>query len=84
MQGADGNPDAGGPSLEILRSAPPSELRREVARRLTLRLHERLMAGSGADPVKLSQPGYRPRYYQQRFGAAEGAGELQGPWGYRV
>ena len=74
----DGNLDDGGPSLEVLRSAPPSDLRREVARRLTKRLNERLMAGAGADPVKLSQPGYRPRYYQQRFGATEGAGIADG------
>lgn len=53
---------------------PPADLRREVARRLSQRLNERLMAGASADPVKLSQPGYRPRYYQQRFGATEGVG----------
>ena len=72
--GADGNPDTGmGPSIDYLKSAPPNELRREVARRLRVRLNDRLMAGADLDPVKLAQPGYRPRYYQERFGATPGA-----------
>lgn len=56
-----------------LRGAAPAELRKELAARVRARLAMQIAAGADADPVRLSLPGYRARWYEQRFGASAGA-----------
>ena len=55
-----------------LRGATPAELRKELAARVRARMAMQIMAGADADPVRLSLPGYRARWYEQRFGASAG------------
>ena len=55
-----------------LRGATPAELRKELASRVRARMTMQIMAGADADPVRLSLPGYRARWYEQRFGASAG------------
>ena len=55
-----------------LRGAPPAELRKELAARVRARTAMQIMAGADADPVRLSLPNYRARWYEQRFGASAG------------
>ena len=55
-----------------LRGATPTELRKELAARVRARMAMQIMAGADADPVRLSLPGYRARWYEQRFGASAG------------
>ncbi|KAL4859717.1 5'-3' exoribonuclease 2 [Chlorella vulgaris] len=49
-------------------------LRRELLQRVKARMDDRAQAGMAADPVRLSMPGYRARYYRKCFGAEEEKG----------
>ena len=55
-----------------LRGATPAELRKELAARVRARMAMQVMAGADADPVRLSLPNYRARWYEQSFGASAG------------
>ncbi|KAK9823577.1 hypothetical protein WJX72_003960 [[Myrmecia] bisecta] len=67
-------PDEGNVPRIDLTTARPSELRREVLRRVNERLNAKLMGSAAADPVRLALQGYRARHYEIRFGASPGEG----------
>ena len=54
-------------------TANDKELRIELKRRISDRLHTSLMGANQADPVRYSSGGYKARHYNKRFGAELGA-----------
>ena len=68
---AGGNPEA--PTAALF-AGDPGQLRRELLRRVKERMDDRAQAGMQADPVRLSMPGFRSRYYKRCFGVEEPTG----------
>lgn len=68
---AGGNPEA--PTAALF-AGDPGQLRWELLRRVKRRMDDRAQAGMQADPVRLSMPGFRSRYYQRCFGVEEPTG----------
>ena len=64
---------AGGQSggIDVL-TANDKELRIELKRRLSERMHTQLMGTSQADPVRYASSGFKARHYNKRFGAELG------------
>ena len=58
--------------IDVL-TANDKELRIELKRRISDRLHTSLMGANQADPVRYSSGGYKARHYNKRFGAELGA-----------